>query len=125
MSTIDWQARVQQRLADDARSLRELVDQLAQHNVTVIEVEYDGSGDSGQVESISFTGLAGPVPMSEPAERVVEEYVDALLSCHEPGWENDEGSFGTVRINVAERSVTLEHSTRFTDYHESTIEQAL
>jgi len=74
---------------------------------------------------VTFTGPTGPIETSEQAHRVVEDYVDVLLDCHQPGWENDEGSFGTVRINLAERSVTLEHSTRFTDYHESTIEQAL
>jgi hypothetical protein len=125
MPPIDWYTQLQQRLAECSVSLRALLVELARQGVTVIEVEYDGSGDSGQVERVTFTSPTGPVEVSEQAERVVEDYVDVLLGCHQAGWENDEGSFGTVRIDVVERSVTLEHSMRFTDYHETTIEQAL
>jgi len=125
MPPINWEAQVQQRLADHSGSLRALLDELAQQAVSVIEVEYDGSGDSGQVERVIFTGPTGPVEVSEQTHIVVEEYAEALLERHQPGWENDEGSFGTVRINAVERSVTLEHSTRYTDHHETTIEQAL
>ena len=57
MTPTDWETQLQQRLADCARPLRALPAQLAPHEVTVIEVEYDGSGDSGQVER-------GPLPVS-------------------------------------------------------------
>jgi hypothetical protein len=125
MAPIDWETQLQQWLAESSVSLRALLDELARQHVTLIEVEYDGSGDSGQVERVIFTGPTGPVPASEPADLVVEQYVRALLEYHQPGWEDNEGSFGTVRINPVERSVTLEHSTRFTDYCETTLEQAL
>ena len=124
MSAIDWQAQAQQRLAHGSGSLRPLLGELAQQDVTAIEVEYDGSGQRpSRARDLHRPHRSGRGQRRGPPCR--RGYVHVLLEYHQPGWENDEGSFGTVRIDVLQRSVTVEHSTRFTDYHETTIEQAL
>lgn len=101
-----------------------------------VAVEFDGCGDSGQIEGISAyaadgTGVALPAIevevrevdewRSETAtarrgfEQAVEAVAYALLARAHGGWENNDGAFGTVSFDLAGRAVTLDFNGRFTD----------
>jgi hypothetical protein len=114
-----------------------LFDALAPVGITIINVEFDGEGDSGQINGVS--AVAGDQPADLPATRVtihqlrwgetestpseftLEGAVEALcydyLEQEHGGWENNDGGYGGFIIDVAERTISLEFCSRYTDYN--------
>jgi hypothetical protein len=108
------------------------------HRVTI---DYDGSGDSGQIESIEAWDAAHekiPLPSSrkvqlapENPDRPVDDIGleaaveglawDYLYDSH-CGWENNDGAFGTFVFDVPDRTITLEHNERYTEVNTTTHE---
>ena len=88
-------------------------------------VEYSGQGDSGEVESIRAFRI-GLNPEVEPIERLAElevtldddlsqaidEFVCNLLSAEGIDWYNNEGGYGTARIDVPGRKTSVDHYHR-------------
>jgi hypothetical protein len=116
---------------------------LAGAGIVTVTVEFDGYGDSGQIESIDAIGKDGmsrELPATwitirrarwgeaEPAseEMTVAEAVERLaydlLGGAHPGWEINDGSYGTFVFDVAAGAITLNCNVRFTDseLHSST-----
>jgi hypothetical protein len=108
---------------------------LAAAAIQTVVIEFDGCGDSGQLENI--TGLDAenaeiPLPDDEiemhvqfegPSISVVKRTVrdvletlayDFLEQTHD-GWENGDGAHGEFTIDVATKSITLDYNERFTD----------
>src|SRR5205814_6758720 len=105
---------------------------LAEIGIHHVTVDYDGSGDSGQIDSIEAwdTGnQKSPLPSSRKVqlasenpgrpvdhiglEAAVEELAWDFLYDNHGGWENNDGAFGTFVFNVPDRTITLEHNERF------------
>lgn len=123
------------REAAFARNKTALFAAMAEAGLTLVEVEFDGAGDSGAIEGVRAFAAgdaeavvpAIPVTLSPAAydpdeaerslnlaEAVQEVAWDALaLRCG--GWENNEGGWGTVRFDAPAEAVTL-------DLHERVIE---
>ena len=104
--------------------------------IALVKIEYDGGGDEGQVHEVSaFTADGKPanlpsvecdqhqlnfdgsvtvdtVDLSDALTNLAESAIEALYD----GWENGEGAFGEVVIDVANGTVSLEHSARFVSY---------
>jgi hypothetical protein len=112
---------------------------LAEIGIHRVTVDYDGSDDSGQIESIEAWDAANekiPLPSirkvqlaSENPDRPVEDIgleaaVEELawdyLYDNHSGWENNDDAFGTFVFNVPDRTITLEHNERYTDLNTST-----
>lgn len=110
-----------------------LFEALAQFGITTVLVEFDGYGDSGQIEDIS--AHAGPDVAVNLPERDVDiarveygtlEIVRQTVSVRDAietlaydfleethgGWENNEGAYGDFLFDVAERSITLNYNER-------------
>jgi hypothetical protein len=106
---------------------------LAEAGVHKVTVEYDGSGDSGQIENVEAwnagdqripfpsdtriqLGSGNPDhPLTElNLEAAVETLAWDYLEIHY-GWENNDGAFGTFVFDVPARTVTLEHNERYTE----------
>jgi hypothetical protein len=106
---------------------------LANAGIHRVTVDYDGSGDSGQIETIEAWDAGNqkiPLPTDlviqesdhpehPRAECKLEEAVEALAweylyDCH-LGWENNDGAFGVFVFDVPARTVTLEHNERYTE----------
>jgi hypothetical protein len=122
-----------------ARNKEAVFTALANAGIHVVAVDYDGSGDSGQIQNVEAWGVANermPFP-SEPSiqlvsanpdhpcsecnltaavESVAWDYLDDLYFA----WENNDGAFGTFVFDVATRTVTLEHNERYTEYNTKT-----
>jgi hypothetical protein len=114
-----------------------LFDALAPAGITSIHVDFDGEGDSGQINGVS--ALAGDQPtqlpatqvtlhrlhwghtQSEPSEFTLAEAIETLcydyLEQEHGGWENNDGGYGEFTIDVAERTIDLEFYSRYTDYN--------
>jgi hypothetical protein len=102
-------------------------DALAELGIDRVTVIFDGYGDSGQIESIdAFAASQTPavLPDNRPVpfhgeEIRLREAIEALaydcLEASEPGWENNEGAYGTFVFTVADRTIALEHNARVSD----------
>lgn len=110
-------------------------DGLALANITEVRVDFDGEGDSGQINGVAaFRGEeATDLPKTRVAIQTVswqsdeivttdqglEEAIETLCYSYleetHGGWENNEGGFGEFRFDVKKRSVELEFNGRFSD----------
>lgn len=109
---------------------------LAKLNITDVTIRYDGCGDSGDVAEV--TVIPETIMPQLAIEHINHQYVvtdysenqyqyrveerllsvnDALhdfalewVDVYHSGWENNDGGFGIVTIQVAENRFELEHS---------------
>jgi len=133
------QEKKAERSKQDAKVL---FDALQDTRVVSINVEFDGCGDSGQINSIEYydhrdKGLPQPsgkikgskLPaghvwnektrnLEELPEReatfneLVEQICYDRLGAHHGGWEINEGSYGTFTFDVLNRKINLEFNER-------------
>ena len=123
------------------RALDHLCPILAAHGITTLTIGYDGGGDEGQVEHVEAFGPAGATDLPDVECRrhgmefngTTDEQPDRLTSAIESfgyevlegvhgGWEINDGAFGSLTIDVASRSASLEHNSRYTTYDTETLE---
>lgn len=80
----------------------EFVKQLIEQNggATKFEMSYNGSGDSGYIEDNNY---------SNDVETLGYEIIELFYS----GWENNEGSDGTLLIDCDNKKITLTHTQYF------------
>jgi hypothetical protein len=111
----------------------ELIKALATIKASRAVIQYDGCGDNGQIESVeAFRANGKAVSLNTPPfELTVEgsettgrysslrdaldDYAWELLAVTHDGFENDDGGYGSITIDVAKAAVTLDHNDRFTD----------
>jgi uncharacterized protein DUF6878 len=117
-----------------ARNKADVFAALAEAGIYKVSVEFDGSGDSGQIEDILAWNaadetiplpydpklqLASPLPGNPPVEMTLQEAIEILaydyLEDTHCGWENNDGAFGTFVFSVPDRSIALEHNERYTE----------
>jgi hypothetical protein len=131
-----WLAREQEfaKLCDSIHPENKatLFEALARAGITLIVVNFDGYGDSGQIEDITANSgdKAVDLPIvslevaraewgSRDIARVTFSMKDAieqlaydfLRETHD-GWENNEGAYGDFVFDVAERTITLNYNER-------------
>ena len=114
---------------------------LAAAGIHRVTVDYDGSGDSGQIENVEawnagneripfpspfIVRLTSEDPDRLPSPQSLEGSVENLawdyLEERHGGWENNGGAFGTFVFDVPSRAITLEHNERYTEYSTSSHE---
>jgi hypothetical protein len=109
-----------EKLDNFRRELPEAARQLKEAGVEVVHINYDGCGDSGQIEDITYLDAVSK-PL-DPAGRVTitkDQLMDLfydLTQARHPGWENNDGAFGEFEWNLAADTLHQSHSDRFTDY---------
>ena len=117
-----------------------LFDALSAADIASVVVEFEGSGDSGQMKQ-PCARLADETVVDLPDVTVELERVDwsagiqketlnltaavetmawKLLEDSHDGWENGDGGYGEFAFDVSDRSITLEYNERYTEtnYHE-------
>jgi hypothetical protein len=121
-------------LLPDNRSA--ILDALASTGVVKVVVNFDGYGDSGQIESVTATGPDGEIVLPEigisyaspgdltsddpvnrkqvPLAEAIETLCYDLLRQTHSGWENNDGAFGDFTFDVAARTISLDHNDRYT-----------
>jgi hypothetical protein len=91
--------------------------------VTFVVARFDGAGDEGVTEDV--TCYTGDICLEEGGDRIdhdasdLQEHFEMLVPS---GYENSCGGFGTVKLNVRERKITVERNDRFEDYSTTTYE---
>jgi hypothetical protein len=109
---------------------------LAEAGMHRVTADYDGSGDSGQIENVEAWDAGNerlPFPsdrriqlvsenpdrpcaehnLEAAVESVAWDYLDDLYR----GWENNDGAFGIFVFDVPRRTLTLEHNERYTEHN--------
>jgi hypothetical protein len=109
-------------------------DALGAANITQVLVEFDGMGDSGQIENVTAHrgdelvelpsttvtiqqiawGSSEPVTTEQTLKEAVETLCYDYLEETHDGWENNDGAYGEFLLDVAERTVDLEFQERNT-----------
>jgi hypothetical protein len=105
----------------------ELFDTLEAYGIVLVTVDFDGCGDSGQIDSIIAIDEHGIVPLpqvhlarasvdpgiapsaseGEPIADAIELLAYDLLESEHAGWEINEGAFGQFRFDAIDRTITL------------------
>lgn len=120
----------------DAHNKAVLLGALAAASVTRVQIDFDGYGDEGQVESVAYTGADGS-EVEQPIASVqlesvlgdgsgtiikdltlgeaVEEFCFDLLGSHHGGWENNDGAYGDFAFDVENGTITYTHNSRYTE----------
>lgn len=128
--------RYQDALAIANKRTKELLfDALRDAGITRVTAEFDGEGDSGQIDNIiAFVGdQTTPLPETEikvhsatfgspkvSAHRqaltcAIENVCYGYLEHEHDGWENNEGAYGEFVFEVEERKISLDFNERFID----------
>ncbi len=129
--TIDWAAREAAEVKDRNERVQAaktaLIVALKSIGAATVTVEYNGEGDSGQVNATTartaenvVVPLDMPFPVdnpnkSETLETALDEFVWDILYLHHAGFENNDGGYGELVIDVAAGTVDLNHYDRFID----------
>ncbi len=116
-------------------------DALAAAEITDVIVDFDGEGDSGQINGVA--AQAGGRTVELPAAvltihevsfareitssarvcdlpEAIEALCYAFLEHEHGGWENNDGAYGEFRFDVRARTIELEFNARYTDVYNST-----
>ena len=100
--------------------LKTICEELFMLGVRSITASYNGEGDSGDVEYVTYDRVAGSIePLPPGTDRRVKDIVYGLLP---GGFENNAGGFGEVTIDVITRKYHCEHSQRSEETFDSTDE---
>ena len=134
----DYLARETARAAkaDEVRPANKLAlfGVLAAAGIVTVAVQFDGCGDSGQIESIDAYGADGDVPLPDAeielaapshdgveivrqvhqTRDAIEQFCYDLLGETHGGWENNDGAFGEFVFDVAAETISLDHNDRYT-----------
>ena len=119
----------------EARCKDAFLPHLLDHGIVRVEIHYDGGGDQGSVGDVNPYTLEGEIALprilcdhhslaysGEVSTRTIDledalsAFVDNAICARHAGWEDGEGAYGTIAIDVASGAVTLTHNSRFIDY---------
>ncbi len=136
-SDFAWISKCQQHARRAAEALpankAALFDALARAGITSVTINFDGYGDSGQIEHVDVQ--AGAVAANLPADQIefvepvygdpeqversthtvseaIETLVYAFLEQTHGGWENNDGAYGDFTFDVETRTITLDYNER-------------
>jgi hypothetical protein len=102
----------QQRAAEQRVETRAaLLAELCALGVTKIEVQYEGYGDSGNVEDVVVT--PDTIKLAEDMRRRVEDFGWDFAYALSPGFENNEGGYGELTWALATDKIDVSHANRY------------
>ena len=114
----------QARLDGAKTKLRtEILPALVQHRVANAEAAYSGYGDSGAIDGLQFRDAAGQrVDRASVPQDVIEQLETCVYEFLPAGFEIDDGSQGTLTLDVATGRVSIQHQANVTENRDSTRE---
>ena len=107
-----------ERAEREQRNLREraaLLALLRGQGVAEVAAQYDGYGDSGNVEDIQMTPAAPALDAG--VEERLRDFLWSMAYALHPGFENNDGADGEITWDLASDKMTIDHRERFTDYN--------
>jgi hypothetical protein len=122
-----FHATEQARLNEAKSRLRtQIIPRLAQLRVANIEAAYSGYGDSGAIDGLQFRDSAGQrVDRVSVPKDVIEHLENCVYEFLPSGFEVDDGSQGTLTLDVATGRVSIQHQANVTETRDSSREFTL
>ena len=82
-------------------------------SVVLLDVEYNGGGDSGQIEGVrAFDQKNREVELSDADAKILEEFAYDKLGSAPFDWVNNEGGYGHFKIDLLTGTLTCDHHER-------------
>lgn len=108
-----------EKLENVRKHLPEAARQLMSAGVARVHIDYDGCGDSGQIEDVRYFDAQGALIKTAPALTLTEDtlrnvFYDLLESRH-AGWENNDGAFGQFEWDLVTDTLKHSHSERYVE----------
>ncbi len=120
----EYTERSSQRRTERFATLRaKFLPMLRGLNVATVTMRYDGYGDSTDECTLTFLNAKGAQVLVPDADE--NELIDILFRAVPDGYENNEGGYGEVVLNVAAGSIKNNHAQRYTDATHSEQEYTL
>ena len=88
-----------------------LLSELRTLGVTNIEVQYEGYGDSGNVEDVVVN--PDTITLTEDLRRRIEDFGWDFAYALIPGFENNEGGYGELTWAIQADQIDVSHSNRY------------
>lgn len=108
---LGWMARRCAQDADDlALARHDLLRSLRSAGVAEIVADYDGCGDSGNIDGITLTPV--DIEPSTATEGRIADFAWAFVAHRHPGFEINEGGCGELRWDLARDLIRLDHAER-------------
>lgn len=116
---------------DKELSIKVLFASLVEKGIAVVEIDFDGSGDSGSIEEDNAkfyqAGNDGELTLIEDENLISEDIQKQLIklgyhildSYYDYDWYNNEGGYGTININLQERKWDIEGYQRIESVEEA------
>ena len=105
---LDSQRRAAEQRVETRASL---LCQLRALGVRSIEVQYEGYGDSGNVEDVVVA--PDTVTLTDELRRRVEDFGWDFAYALSPGFENNEGGYGELTWSLEADKIDVSHSNRY------------
>ena len=105
-----WQT---EREAANKAARNELLPQLRALGVKEVIAEYEGYGDSGNIEDVTVQPAGIELP--DDLSREVGDFAWSVAYHQHPGFENNEGGYGALTWDVSADSITLDHADRYVE----------
>lgn len=124
---LSWTRREAEIHARGITGLKSAIPFLAELGIKMIVMEYNGEGDSGDIESFTITGKATAPTTTDALDKALERFSpesgarerfctdklkDYAFEILPGGFEINEGSYGQVIVDCENNKVRLEHSER-------------
>ena len=121
----------QQPEQDKELSIKVLFASLVEKGIAVVEIDFDGSGDSGSIEEDNAkfyqAGNDGELTLIEDENLISEDIQKQLTKLgyhildryYDYDWYNNEGGYGTININLQERKWDIEGYQRIESVEEA------
>jgi hypothetical protein len=93
------------------------IEKMKQDYGNILEISYEGGGDSGEINSYGDTS-SGSVVIGQDIEYVGYEVIDIKFS----GWENNEGGDGSIKFNFKDQNLEIHHTNNVEDSFTEEIE---
>lgn len=90
-----------------------LLAELRALGITLIEIQYDGYGDSGNVEDVTPTPAT--IKLAYDLNERIETFGWDFAYALNPGFENNEGGYGSLEWNLETDKINVSHSNRYVD----------
>jgi len=108
--------RTNDKQAEAIAKIRRICDGLAATTgIKTITYEYSGEGDSGAMHDVTYTPkpkIAIPEALQGQLETCAWEFIPA-------GFENNEGGYGTLTIDIAKHKISIAHSERIVETNDT------
>jgi hypothetical protein len=119
-------------------NIERLCEALTNRKVSFVKINFDGSGDSGQVEYVNFYAADGDeisvddlefkyikhangekTEYMRSATDFLEDVVYDILYDHYGGWEINDGSFGDVTFDATTGNMKIDFNERVVEINSS------